>query len=104
MQSGRYITLSPILMRCYALSMAVLLMMLPLMSNSRSVIQLLDEQGAVPIPMAEEEEVKHACSITCFELHDPLDDHLLEGLRKPPMEDPYLAVEHFEVAVPPPKV
>lgn len=104
MHTGRNITLGPIMMRCYALAMGLLLLMLPLMSNSRSVMVLLDEQGTVPIPMAEEEELKHACSITCFDLKDPLDDHLLEGLRKPVVEDPYLEVEHGEVAVPPPEV
>lgn len=89
--------------RLMAFFLGALLAMMPLMANSRTLILLMADQGAMPAPITEEEEVKHACSINWHPLCHATDDHLLEGLSAPRIEDPYNEVEHFEVDVPPPK-
>ncbi len=90
------------LVRLTALFMCVLLAMMPLMSNSRSLLLLMDDYGTAPAPITEEEEVKHACSINwCSVLSTDFDQH--KPLLGPPIEDPYSEVEHGEVDVPPPK-
>ena len=76
--------------------------MLPLMANSRTLIMVMNDCGTMPAPITEEEEVKHACSISWHSLLHASADHLLQGLCAP-AEDPYNEVDHGEVAVPPPK-
>lgn len=88
--------------RCLAMFLSMLLGMMPLMANSRSMLIMMDDYGTVPAPLAEEEEVKHACSISWCTILDPTDDHLLRQ-PAPLIADPYSEVEHFEVDVPPPK-
>ncbi len=80
-----------------------LLVMMPLMTNSRTVVQLMNECGSVPAPLAEEEEVKHACAIGWHTALHTSADHALQALSGLALEDPYNEVDHGEVAVPPPK-
>lgn len=85
-----------------ALFLGGLLAMMPLMSNSRTLVQLMNEGGTVPAPIAEEEEVKHA-SFTWHDIPHAGDDNPLQGFSALATEDRYNEVDHGEVAVPPPK-
>jgi hypothetical protein len=89
--------------RTFALLLGLWLFILPQALNARSQQLLLDDHGTVPSPL-NEEEVKHACTIGWATLlHDPAAD-LIQYMTGPVFHDPYLEVEHREVAVPPPKV
>ena len=88
--------------RLLALLLGASLFVLPLALNSRSLIVIMDECGSVPIPLAEEEEVKHACSIGWSSIDHGYDDGA-QDRDVPVIDDPYNEVEHGEVAVPPPK-
>lgn len=86
-----------------ALFLGGLLVMLPLMVNSRTVVQTLIECGTAPLPITEEEEVKHSCSINWHQSLYAATDLLSQGTTVPALEDRYNEVDHGEVAVPPPK-
>jgi hypothetical protein len=89
--------------RSCALFLGIWLMLMPQVANSSQVLQIMEDCGSVPAPMAEEEEVKHACSLSWCTVYEATDDHLLQGRSAPSMQDPYSLVEHHEVDIPPPK-
>ncbi len=91
------------IVRVFAAVLGVWLAFMPQIANSCTVLMIMDDLGTIPAPMAEEEEVKHACSISWSTLYQPTDDHLIQGHGVPSVADPYSEVEHHEVDVPPPK-
>ena len=88
--------------RVLAFMLAYFLLVLPQTLNSRSVILLLDDYGATSSPFAEEEEVKHSCTINWTSLLGDSNARARVAMM-PPLDEPHHPVKHAEVAVPPPK-
>lgn len=84
------------------LFVAAALFMMPVLANACASTLVCDEFGARSLPLSEEEEVKHACTVGF---------HLLLGLGTPelrdqapaPPDERIEAATHGEVAVPPPR-
>lgn len=89
-------------MRFFAVCVAFALWMMPQMLNARNMASVCDEYGTRPLPISEEEEVKHACApfSASFD-HETATDR---GAQDPPPADERVEVAiHGDVAVPPPK-
>lgn len=101
-QSPRTIPRKPLL-RVVSIALAIWLCAMPQMMFSRDMLAFYAEMGTMPSPITEEEEVKHACTLSnaspvagaCPTEHDA---------REMPREDVRLHLAlHGEVDSPPPK-
>ena len=89
-------------LRAFALALSVWLWALPQVMYSKVIIDLFMEQGTCPLPIIEEEEVKHAINT-----HGPSSSAIHAGLEAPGVIQGEISVLpygmlHGEVPVPPP--
>lgn len=88
--------------KCFALFVAFALWMMPQMLNARNMATVCDEFGARPLPVTEEEEIKHAYAP--FAWNGASNDAAERRDEDPPPADERVEVAvHGDVAVPPPK-
>lgn len=89
-------------LRVFALVLSVWLWALPQVMYSKVIIDLFMEQGTCPLPIIEEEEVKHAINVnrpTSASSHPGLQ---VPGLMRGEITVLPFSVLHGEVPVPPP--
>lgn len=89
-------------LRAFAVVLSVWLWALPQVMYSKVIVDLFMEQGSCPLPIIEEEEVKHAITT-----HRPTGSATHPGLEVPGLIPGEIAllpfsVLHGEVPVPPP--
>ncbi len=84
------------------LTVAVALFIMPVLVNVCGATVVCDEMGTRTVPISEEEEVKHACTIGFLLIDHATAPHVATGTPIPHDERIEASV-HGEVAVPPPK-
>jgi hypothetical protein len=93
---------SSIALRAFALVLSVWLWALPQVMYSKVIIDLFREQGTCPLPIIEEEEVKHAISVNRASTASTHPELLVQGLVRGEITVRPFTVLHGEVPVPPP--
>ena len=89
-------------LRVFALVLSVWLLALPQVMYSKVIIDLFMEQGTCPLPIIEEEEVKHDINVNRPTSASSHPDLLVQGLVRGEITVRPFTVLHGEVPVPPP--